>query len=400
MESHDYLVCPNEYASKALAEAETQFPAVPALVSEHTVYAARIIFKSNDSSDITIQLPAEAVGSATPISVHNSLSGIQGGAANDWWHLIWADYNNVVSQIWNINISILFQANTTTNQRIDSLNSTMQTINTTTNGRIDSLNSTMQTINTTTNSRIDSLVTANTTTNGRIDSLNSTMQTINTTTNSRIDSLVTANTTTNGRIDSLNSTIQGVQSNVSDLQSANITTNSRIDSLNSTKVTIGSNANITLNWTYLDQYPIACPANSWMTTIGDTTTCTALGLTVVNDSNINGYFTNQQLTLVWNGTLPDSRIANASSFLRSVPYQSNASGWTNTSTLISTAMNVNITGNLTVANINSTANIRMLGVKWYVGKWETNGNFSGQCYNGTNIWQGSSFNATAVGCSQ
>jgi len=50
-------------------------------------------------------------------------------------------------------------------------------------------------------------------------------------------------------------------------------------------------------------------------------------------------------------------------------------------------------------NITNTGNINMSATKWYQGVWN-NGNFSGMCYNSTNIIIGTKFNATAQGCSQ
>jgi outer membrane murein-binding lipoprotein Lpp len=265
------------------------------------------------------------------------------------------------------NVSALMSANASTNSRIDSVNSSVQGLissNSSTNSRIDTINLTVDGIQ----SNISGLISSNSSTNGRVDALNLSKRnvadeiqwsnltgypvacpantfmtqvgdsitctsvqevplnftadqnvyvlgTINESgrslndkyndtakinaVNSTVQGLVSSNTTTNSRIDSVNSSVQG-------LISSNTTTNGRIDNLN------GSfNGNGAINWTQLQNYPVACPGGSFVSAINDTITCTAVSV---------------------NGTGGDG------------------GGWTNTSTTTSTTLNVSTTGCMSYGN--------------------------------------------------
>lgn len=208
--------------------------------------------------------------------------------------------------LWAANesrVDDLETSNTSTNLRIDSLNTSVAALeasNTSTNGRIDTLNTSIQNLessNTTTNSRIDTLdtnkanrsggetitgnwiFTNNVTVLEHFTSVNVTTQNINgsqypafdnlfdlgnstnrwmnavfsgyiiasdlqlggTNISSNFSALTSSNTTTNARIDTLNVTVIS-------LNTSNTTTNSRIDTLNSTKINADGTTPLTANW--------------------------------------------------------------------------------------------------------------------------------------------------------
>lgn len=167
------------------------------------------------------------------------------------------------------------------------------------NGKALQFNSTV--VDTNDTNAVNTLINSNTSTNGRIDSLNVTklnitdqrfnesgrVDLINTTATNAISYVVIANNTANianttannvlSYVVIANNTANIANTTANALVSSNTTTNSRIDSLNTTKATLGTDVNIILNWTYLQNYPAACPAGSALTTLGDAITCTAFG---------------------------------------------------------------------------------------------------------------------------
>lgn len=72
---------------------------------------------------------------------------------------------------------------------------------------------------------------------------------------------------------------------------SNVYVNYNMMGNNITNITVMNAGNITgnLTWTYLYGYPVACPADSAITQLGDSVTCTAfnIGSTWVNATNVN-----------------------------------------------------------------------------------------------------------------
>lgn len=213
-----------------------------------------------------------------------------------------------------------------------------------------------QTQNTSIWASIQNLISGNTTAQTRIDSLNTskldaTDQRYNDTL--RIDSINSSLITQTARIDSINSTVvsQGttigglytnitvletfrgnIYTNVSNLQNKPDNTGGWFNT--STYITTSLPVNITstltafvvrgnLTWSDLNDssYPSACPANTYVTQIGDGITCSAV-------------------TVTGDGT----------------------GGWTNTTTYTTTVLNVNVTGNTTLGSGNQVLSTTSNGV--------------------------------------
>lgn len=87
-----------EYATQALAEAESQPATRPEEYDEHGFYVAQLTFLKSAASLASITSIKPVVGgqfgaaaAATP-TVHNDLSGLQGGTAAQYYHLTSAEY--------------------------------------------------------------------------------------------------------------------------------------------------------------------------------------------------------------------------------------------------------------------------------------------------------------------
>lgn len=210
-------------------------------------------------------------------------------------------YNNFIS------------SNSSANARIDSVNSSLQTQI----GRIDNINSTLNSTNYTLQTNIDSansritsvngtLNSVNSTLDSKINSVNSSLNYTNYTLQTNIDSantrITSVNNTINGRVDSINSTINNNNASWSRTDNAtydayllanksNSTTwwadvsgwvsgwfakNGNNLEFNETKLN-NSIADNPKNWTSLQNYPVGCPADTFITNISDSTTCSSVG---------------------------------------------------------------------------------------------------------------------------
>jgi hypothetical protein len=94
---HLYEVYGNgEYASVALAEIADS-PSLPELITSHAFLVGRIIVEAGVSTGITqtaFGTVFQATGSAPSSGVHNDLTGLQGGAGGQYYHLTSDEYNN------------------------------------------------------------------------------------------------------------------------------------------------------------------------------------------------------------------------------------------------------------------------------------------------------------------
>lgn len=94
---HLYEVYGNgEYASVALAEIADS-PSLPELITSHAFLVGRIIVEAGVSTGITqtaFGSVFQATGSAPSSGVHNDLTGLQGGAGGQYYHLTSDEYNN------------------------------------------------------------------------------------------------------------------------------------------------------------------------------------------------------------------------------------------------------------------------------------------------------------------
>lgn len=90
----------SQYASVTEAEATTS-PLLPELVSSHAFLVGRIIVKVGETTGITQTAFAtvfQPSGFADASGLHNSLQGLQGGTAGQYYHLTQAQYNSLSSK--------------------------------------------------------------------------------------------------------------------------------------------------------------------------------------------------------------------------------------------------------------------------------------------------------------
>lgn len=86
-----------EYANLELAEAAGRAASVPEIMSSHTTFIGRAIFQQATTTGMVIQVQSNLLNVASsPVTDHNSLTGLQGGIAGEYYHLTLAQ-NTVVS---------------------------------------------------------------------------------------------------------------------------------------------------------------------------------------------------------------------------------------------------------------------------------------------------------------
>ena len=94
---HLYEVYGNgEYASVALAEVADS-PSLPELITSHAFLVGRIIIEvgaTTGDTQTAFGTVFQATGSAPSSGVHNDLTGLQGGAGGEYYHLTSDEYNN------------------------------------------------------------------------------------------------------------------------------------------------------------------------------------------------------------------------------------------------------------------------------------------------------------------
>jgi hypothetical protein len=90
----------NQYNSVNEAESTT-VPLTPELVSSHAFLVGRIVFKVGETTGITqtaFGTVFQPSGFADASGLHNSLQGLQGGTAGQYYHLTQAQYNSLSSK--------------------------------------------------------------------------------------------------------------------------------------------------------------------------------------------------------------------------------------------------------------------------------------------------------------
>lgn len=83
----------NEYATIDDAEASGE-PPLPELVSSHAFLVGRLIIEAGSFSAVTVQSSFTQQFQSSQVTVHNNLSGLQGGSAGEYYHLTQSQYNN------------------------------------------------------------------------------------------------------------------------------------------------------------------------------------------------------------------------------------------------------------------------------------------------------------------
>jgi hypothetical protein len=83
----------NEYATIDDAEASGE-PPLPELVTSHAFLVGRLIIQTGSFSAVTVQSSFTQQFQSSQVTVHNNLSGLQGGSAGEYFHLTQSEYNN------------------------------------------------------------------------------------------------------------------------------------------------------------------------------------------------------------------------------------------------------------------------------------------------------------------
>lgn len=87
----------NEYATEAEAESEGPPGTIPLVIEYQSALVAKIIFQNGGSTATQIvDLFTVKSLNLTSAGAHNNLSGLQGGAANQYYHLSLTDYNYII----------------------------------------------------------------------------------------------------------------------------------------------------------------------------------------------------------------------------------------------------------------------------------------------------------------
>jgi hypothetical protein len=94
LQDHWYYVLGNaEYATLDLAKAANFVATLPEIITSHALLIGRVIIQKGTTSNFTIESAFDTVFSgASPVTVHNSLSGIQGGSVTERYHLTSAQH--------------------------------------------------------------------------------------------------------------------------------------------------------------------------------------------------------------------------------------------------------------------------------------------------------------------
>ena len=95
-DKHLMIVLGNESYTLADAQAST-IPIVPDVVSSHAILVGRIIVERNATGSTEIASSFDVSFISTPVTEHNTLSNLQGGAANQYFHLDSDSYDHVQS---------------------------------------------------------------------------------------------------------------------------------------------------------------------------------------------------------------------------------------------------------------------------------------------------------------
>lgn len=136
----------NSYNTSAAAEAES-VPTFPSTWYEHGILVGRILFKQGTDIPIEVQSAFEVIFNPSEATDHNNLSNLQGGTANEYYHLTSSTYTTV--QGWLTTIPAIQVGTGTLRTDIDGLFvstgtlqtdiATLQVATGTLQGRIDQL---------------------------------------------------------------------------------------------------------------------------------------------------------------------------------------------------------------------------------------------------------------------
>jgi hypothetical protein len=97
-QDHSYVVLSNAYNSLEEARAAAVIGALPELITSHAVLIGRIIVLKDSLVDVYVESAFTATfAAATPVTIHNDLSGLQGGATNGYYHVSPQIYSNLTA---------------------------------------------------------------------------------------------------------------------------------------------------------------------------------------------------------------------------------------------------------------------------------------------------------------
>jgi hypothetical protein len=99
------LISYGEYDTVQLAEASTE-PNLPELITSHAFLVGRIIVEVSATTGITQSAFTTVFQPSGAPVLHNDLAGIQGGTANEYYHLDSNKYNNLALTNTNNNFSV------------------------------------------------------------------------------------------------------------------------------------------------------------------------------------------------------------------------------------------------------------------------------------------------------
>jgi len=98
VEMDDSIVCvygTGQYTSSAAAQQESAPATLPARLTSHGKLLARLTFKQADTTALAIESAFDVSFNGTLASVHNNLSGLQGGITDEYYHLSASDYTAI-----------------------------------------------------------------------------------------------------------------------------------------------------------------------------------------------------------------------------------------------------------------------------------------------------------------
>ena len=122
-----------EYANFAQADAVLNLATVPQSTTLDAVFIGRIIFQTNNASNVVVKLKTNQFVTSSPNQNHNSLSGLQGGSSGNYLHLGLPDYTDIINHIFlnatdqrYNNTALINAVNTTANIESLGFNTTTQ----------------------------------------------------------------------------------------------------------------------------------------------------------------------------------------------------------------------------------------------------------------------------------
>ncbi len=95
----DVILGQNQYVTIAGAEAELAPTNLPIELRDISVLIGRVILQKNDLTLVSVESAFNIQYTPSAISNHNSLSSLQGGQLNEYYHLNATQYTNIISSI-------------------------------------------------------------------------------------------------------------------------------------------------------------------------------------------------------------------------------------------------------------------------------------------------------------